>query len=343
MEKLKGAIIGLGGMGQGHLGNYKKLIEEGLAVEIVALCDIDEEKLYGKATQINLSVADMGQIDESVRKYTDYNRLLEEETGLDFVDIVLPTYLHAEVTVKALEKGLHVLCEKPMALTPADCDKMVAAAKKAEKTFMIAQCLRFWPAYEVARDYVDNKQLGGVVDAFFYRGGGTPLWSYQNWYLKKEKSGGAIMDQHIHDVDMANWLFGKPEKVSTLARNVIPGSGYDTVVSQYFYPDGKVVCTQNNWVLNGGYDFQMNYRITFERGNINFERGEVRIHEDGKEPVIPALPAEYGYYYELVYFLDCVEQGKPVLLCTPESTADTIRIVAAEIKSADEKRPANVE
>jgi predicted dehydrogenase len=212
---------------------------------------------------------------------------------------------------------------------------MIEAAAKNNKKLMIAQCLRFWPEYEILKEYVESKKFGAVTGAYFYRGGGTPIWSYQNWLLQNDKSGGCLLDQHIHDVDMINWLFGKPEKVSAIAKNVIPGSGYDIVSTNYIYSDKKVINAQDDWTLNGDYGFKMLYRVNFEKGNLIYEDGKLTINPNEGKRFVPEHPNETGYYREIKYFIDCLLNNKPITVATPESTMDAITIAEAEVASAD--------
>lgn len=331
---LKVGLFGIGFMGRGHLDHYLRLIEEGMPLQLTALCDIDEKKFRGEFVEGNL---DMGQNRYDFSKYnlyTDIDKMLEAEE-FDFVDICLPTYLHADVTVKALDRGIHVLCEKPMALTAEECARMIDAAERNDRKLMIAQCLRFWPHYLVLKEYVDNGKLGAVNSAYFFRGGQTPKWSYRNWMLEKDKSGGCILDQHIHDVDLVNWLFGLPESVSTTGRVVIPGSGYDVMSTNYIYPDGKVVNAQGDWTLNGDNGFIMEYRVNFEKGNLLMKDYKVFIHENGEPKVEAELDSGVGHYYEIKYFAECVMNDRPIETATPESTKDTIRLGLAEVASAD--------
>ena len=101
--------------------------------------------------------------------------------------------------------------------------------------------------------------------------------------MTKERSGGALLDQHLHDVDTINWLFGLPEAVSTLGRNIISGSGYDAVSTQYLYPDNKVVNAQDDWTLNGDYGFQMLFRVNFEQGSLIYGSDGLMVYpHDGK-------------------------------------------------------------
>lgn len=331
---LRVGLIGIGFMGRGHLDVYLRLEKEGFPVKLTAICDIDPEKFENKFVKGNIDVG-TGTYDFSrYNLYTDIDEMLEKEE-LDYVDIALPTYLHAEASVKALNKGIHVLCEKPMALTSEECRQMIEASEQNGKKLMIAQCLRFWPAYEYLKEVVESGRFGKCVSAYFFRGGAPPRWSYQNWLLTKEKSGGCLLDQHIHDVDTINWLFGKPEKVSTIGRNVIPGSGYDAVSTNYIYNDGKVVNAQDDWTLQGDFGFEMLFRVNFEKGNLVFEKGKLTVHPNDGEGFVPELSPEMGYYREIKYFANAIMNDTPIETATPQSTMETIQIAEAELESAD--------
>ena len=323
-------------MGRGHLDNYLRFEEEGFPVKLVAVCDIDPDKFKNIFVKGNIDVG-TGTYDFSkYNLYTDMDEMLANEE-LDYVDIALPTYLHAEATIKALNKGLHVLCEKPMAMNSAECQAMIDAAKANDRKLMIGQCLRFWPAYEYLKETVQSKRLGDVVCAYFFRGGEPPRWSYENWLLTKEKSGGCLLDQHIHDVDTINWLFGMPDKVSTIATNIIPGSGYDAVSTNYIYNDGKVINAQDDWTLEGDFGFDMTFRVNFEKGNLILAKGVLTENPDDGQGFQPDLCPDLGYYREMKYFANSILENKPIEIAAPESTRDTIRIAEAELESADKK------
>lgn len=333
---LKVGLIGIGFMGRGHLDNYIRLENEGAPVKLAAICDIDEEKFKGKFIAGNIDVGNSKYDFSKYNLYTDIDEMLKKEK-LDYVDIALPTYLHAEVSIKALKKGLHVLCEKPMALNSADCQRMIDASKESGKKLMIAQCLRFWPQYEYLKECVDDGRYGKVVCGYFFRGGSTPKWSYENWLLKKEKSGGCLFDQHVHDVDTINWLFGKPGSVTTIGRNVITGSGYDAVSTNYIYDDGKIINAQDDWTLMGDFGFEMSFRVNFQGGNLLYEKGNLKVNPDGKEGFVPELPPDNGYYREVKYFIKSIMEDTPIQTAPTCSTMDTIKIAEAEQASADSK------
>jgi len=332
---LKVGLIGIGFMGRGHLDNYIRLDSEGAPVKLAAICDIDKEKFEGKFIKGNIDVGNDQYDFSKYNLYTDIDEMLEKE-DLDYVDIALPTYLHAQITINALNKGLHVLCEKPMALHSKDCKAMIDAAEKNHKKLMIGHCLRFWPEYECLKEYVKIGMFGNVVGGYFYRGGSTPKWSYENWLIRKEKSGGALMDQHIHDVDTINWLFGKPVSVSTLGKNVIEGSGYDIVSTNYVYEDRKVINAQDDWTLNGDYGFQMSFRVNFEKGSLEYEKGVLKIRPHDAKEFVPELSKDTGYYREIKYFMESIINDSPILIALPTGAMETIQIAEAEIESADD-------
>lgn len=333
---LKVGLIGLGFMGHAHLDNYIRLENEGFPVKLVAICDIDKSKFEGKAVAGNIAVGN-GEYDFSkYNLYTELDEFLEKE-AFDYIDITLPSYLHAQVTIKALNKGLHVFCEKPMALNSQDCKEMIEASNENKRMLMIGQCLRFWPEYEYLKECVETEKFGKVLSGYFYRGGATPTWSHENWLLQKEKSGGCLFDQHIHDVDTINWLFGTPNSVSTLGKNVIVGNGYDIVSTNYIYEDGKVINAQDDWTLNGDYGFEMSFRVNFERGNLVFEKGFLKVNPNNDKAFTPDLSKDTGYYRELKYFVESINNNTKLDRIKPESTMATIRIAEAEQDSADHR------
>lgn len=332
---IKVGLVGVGAMGSGHLANYLRLMKEGADVKLVAVCDIRPEQLERKEnSDLNIEIKQESFAAE-YNKYTDFKEMMAKEE-MDYIDFAVPTYLHAEMAIAAMENGFNVLSEKPMALNVAECERMIETAMRTDKLLMVAQCLRFWPAYEQLKKLVDSGEWGKVVSAMFFRGGATPIWSYQDWLRKKEKSGGCLLDQHIHDVDMINWLFGTPEYVSTSAVNTIPGSGYDAVSTNYYYADGKVINAQDDWTINGdGFGFEMIFRVNFEKGAAVLTRDGFKLMPVDGKAYTPDMPEDDGYYREMCYFLDCLKNGKKPETCLPTSTMETIRIAWAEVESAE--------
>jgi predicted dehydrogenase len=332
-------LVGLGSMGSVHLSNYRKMKKKNEGAELVAVCDVDGKKLSaGKATEGNLGMVS-GALDLSgLAVYTDMEEMIRKE-NLDYVDLCLPTFLHAPFSVKAMEMGgVNVFCEKPMALTSEQCTEMIAAAKRTGKVLMIGHTLRYWKAYTFAKDYVDRSVFGKCTGAYFYRGGSTPMWSWENWLLQKDKSGGALLDQHIHDVDTINWMFGLPKAVTTLARVHFEGSGYDIVSTNYLYDD-MVINAQDDWTIHGhGYGFSMLFRMNFEKGALVFENGKLNVYPEDGDRFTPDFSDANAYYDELILYSELLkDSSKFDYMALLESHRDTIRLAEAEQRSADNK------
>ena len=332
-------LVGLGMMGSAHLTNYIKMKENNEGIELVAVCDVDEKKLAsGLATAGNLDVSDAGF---DLSQYNCYNCIEEmiKKENLDYVDLCLPTHLHAPLSMKAMEMGVHVFCEKPMARTSKLCNDMIATSMRTGKKLMIGHTLRYWDAYMFAKEYVENETFGKCMGAYFYRGGSTPFWSWENWLLTNEQSGGCLLDQHVHDVDTIVWFFGLPKAVSSTGINVFPGSGYDIVSTNYIYDDGKVVNAQDDWSINGeGYGFSMLFRINFEKGALVFEGGKLMVHPEGDKGYEAQFEGRNAYYDEIILFNKLLKDDSAFdYIALLESHRDTILLAEAEEKSADNK------
>ncbi len=320
---LKVGIIGMGHMGERHINSYKNIDN----VEVGAVNDVRISELVNKFDL------------EGIKTYEKIDDLLNDEC-IDFVDICLPTFLHKEYTTKALDAGKHVICEKPMAMNVEECDAMIEAQKKSGRFLMIAQCIRFWNEYEILKDYVFQNKFGRLLSLYMLRACEPPSWSWNNWLEQGSKSGGAILDLHVHDVDMVNYLLGKPEAVYSVGANAIKGGGIDILSTQYLYDKDIVVTVDCNWAVEGRFGFEAGFRACFERGTIIFStknNPSITIYPKDKDSFVPELETKDAYEKELSYFADCIEKGKEPEIVTPKSARDTIKIVTAELKSIESK------
>ena len=339
---LKLGLIGLGFMGKAHLGVYQKLND----VELAAVSDRIAERLQGNLSFEGNIAAEENMFDFSkIGCYENADDLIRDEK-IDFVDICLPTHLHAEFTVKALEAGKDVLCEKPMGNSLEECNRMIAAAKASGKKLMIAQCLRFWPEYEVLKDYVESGELGKLTALTCFRGGGTPIWSGGGWILQKNKGGGALLDMHIHDIDMIAYLLGLPKGVFSSGKNLIENSGIDIVSTNYLYPDGPVVNATCNWALNGEFGFNMTYLAGFEKGNITYDAHQeptIKINPDEGKSFTPQLHEGTGYSREIDYFVKAIINDTSIERVTPEQARDSVKVALAEMLSVERHQVVEIE
>ncbi len=337
---LKIGILGMGMMGWFHAARYLQLPN----AQLVAIADITPERLKAEeAVQGNMPPAAASFDFTAVARYAEAAQLIAE-ADVDVVDVCLPTYLHAHYTVQALEAGHHVLCEKPMALTVEDADRMIAAAQQAERHLMIAQCIRFWPEYLYLKHCVMEQSFGKLLSLNMYRMGGRPIWSWENWFLDPARSGGMVLDLHIHDVDYVNDLLGMPDEVQATARRSPATGDYDIIHACYHYADGPQVHIHGGWSM-AQIPFNAGFDAWFERGFVRYDGSQTPALQvfDDMEKATPH-PADYeptdyqstdAYLNEIAYFLQGVATNTPLTACPPKSARDSLALVKQEIQKCE--------
>jgi len=336
---LKVGIVGMGMMGGIHANQYAKLA----GVELAAVADVLPERLESKNMVTgNISEGEQTLDLSRVSRYSDASELIAK-ADVDIVDVCLPTDLHADYTVEALNAGRHVLCEKPMALSLADADRMIEAARNAQRTLMIAQCIRFWPEYEFLRDTVRSGKLGKLLSLFLTRIGALPTWSARSWFSDPARSGGPLYDLHIHDVDYVNYLLGVPDRVQASARKSEATGTYDVVHAQFMYDDGPQVHLYGGWSVSQ-IPFRSSYDAWFENGFIRYDGQQepaLTVYDDEGHSQQPAYHKESGYFREIVYFTACVGKDLNVSRCSPDSARASLALVEQEIASIRSKQVVN--
>ena len=328
----KFAIIGFGGLGKVHYENVAAVAKQVTDIKLVALCDVDKEAFY-KQTETNISSSAAKYDFSDCHLYHDAKEMFDKEE-LDFVITAVPTPMHELVAVMAMEKGIHVFSEKPMARTAEQAERMIEAAKKYHVKLMIGQCVRFGAAPTALKEMIVSEQYGKVIEAEFARKSATPIWSWQNWYMDEKQSGGAALDMHIHDVDFVNWLFGMPKAVSSVATN--GKTKHDSIHTIYDYEDGKVIRTLGNWGLPQGYPFTSAFTVRFEKATVTFMNREgMKLYLEDGEPSQVELPQVNGYVNEVVEFIKCIDEDRESTINPPEESLRSLRIALAEKESAD--------
>ena len=323
MEKI--AVVGFGFMGRVHYGNWKRIP----GAKVVAICDANLAQLRDVSGG-NIAGVDASTDFADVAVYDDVGKMLAAG-GFDAVDVTLPTPLHPEVTVATLKAGFHVLCEKPMALDVASCDRMLAAAKRAGKVLLVGHCLRFWPEYVALKKLIDSRKYGQVVAADFSRVTPPPDGKGTNgWYFDKKKSGGCLLDLHIHDADMVRFLFGPPKGADAVTHRRQNGL-LDHAQIRYAYPD-KLVTATASWAVSKTHGFESSFRVVFENATVvcDGKRPEpFMVYPQKGKPYAPKVSARSGYEAEQCYFLDIVRGRavKPVL--TARDAREAVALVTS--------------
>ncbi|OIJ22285.1 dehydrogenase [Anaerobacillus alkalidiazotrophicus] len=197
------STLKIGVIGCGSIAKHRHLVEyaQNEQVEIVAVCDIVKER-----------VTEFAELYEA-KAYTNYEDLLANE-DIDAVSVCTPNYLHAPISIAALNAGKHVLCEKPMATSKEDAEEMIQAAEASGKKLMIAHNQRFVPAHQKARQLIEKGELGKIYSfrtAFGH--GGPEGWSADgadSWFFKKEEAFiGAMGDLGVHKTDLLRFILGE--------------------------------------------------------------------------------------------------------------------------------------
>ena len=311
-------IIGLGFMGATHLAACSKLDN----LRVAAVSTRDTRALSGDLSHIGGNLKRETPLPDfsNVAKYPNWRDLIADST-LDAVDICLPTDLHEPVATAALEAGKHVLCEKPMALSAKDCETMLSAAKVQNRILMIGHVLRWWPAYRHLHDLVQSHKYGSIRSATFVRQCGVPDWS--GWLSDESRSGGAVLDLLIHDIDQALALFGWPKAVR--AKHLMNG---DTLAATLLFPNGPEVRIQGGW-LTSSTPFSMSFQVQAQGAYLDYSADKLELSDiNGVRTVIP-LEDEDPYGLQLSYFADCCIQMRQPDLCPPEASAAAVKLALA--------------
>lgn len=326
MKKIKVAIIGYGGIARVHNNSYAELASEGFPVELVAVCDKDTSRI---TASLNFNIENnFTPLAEGVHIYSDIDELVLKEE-FDVADICLPTFLHKDVTKKLLMAGKHVMCEKPMALSSADCEEMIEASRKSGKRLMIGQVLRFDRAYRFLRQCVLTEKYGKLDNIYMDRHSVYPTWGAS--FSNNTVTGGATLDTHIHDVDFARFILGEPESVYAVEFNQPPK--YQAVTTTLKFGDATAII---NCSWDSAYTtvFTFGYRARFEKASVVCADGEVTVTENGGEPIAVTLPETDGTTEEIRHFIDGIISGEENNLNPPESSAESVRLIEKIKESA---------
>ncbi len=311
-------IAGIGFMGWIHYLAYQRTED----ATIAAICEVDKKRLAGDWRDIKGNFGPPGeQVDVSnMARYEKFDDLVADP-NIDLIDICLPPAAHADAAVKALEHGKHVFCEKPMALTTADCDRMVAAAEKAGKLIMIGHVLPMHIQYQFARQATLDGRYGKLLGGHFRRVISDPLW-LKDFYDPK-LVGGPLLDLHIHDAHFIRLLFGMPRSVKSQGR--MRGEVVEYCNTFFQFDDPDLVVSATSGVINQqGRPFDHGYEIHFEKATLLFEfavygdQGKqlmplTVLDDQGKviEPEIDPGDEITPFAAEIREVLDAIQAGQP--------------------------------
>lgn len=333
--KLRYACIGAGGIAdKKHLNGYLKISD----VEIVAICDS------------NIEAAEKLAEKYGIRKvYTDYKELLEKE-ALDLVSVCTPNYLHAPIAIEALEKGIHVHCEKPLALNADEAQAIVEAKNRQNRKVMVALNNRFTGESLFVKKYADAGLFGEIYHAKcgWRRRNGIP--GKGTWFTDKKLSGGgALIDLGVHFLDLVLYFMGYPAvntasgatyfKFANCSNRLRPG--YKNYGDGHFDVEDMAVGmlrTEGNATIEFEFSWASNiekecryYELLGTRGGASFRDGELKIFSEVLDTSINIVPDPGNplkALNEFEHFVECILEDKEPL-ASPEQAAGLMQVIDA--------------
>jgi predicted dehydrogenase len=327
---IKVALIGAGGIGSAHSNAYTRISD----ADITAVVDLRREYAEKLAAVHGAKV------------YTSVDEMLARES-IHMVDICTPSFTHPAIAIQCAGLGLHVLSEKPIAYTREDAQAILETVKKNGVMFMVAQVIRFWNEYVYLKQIYDTGAYGKLLQIWFSRAHGAPLWAWENWYVDPARSRFSPFELHIHDVDYIHYLLGKPDRVRSLAINR-PEIYASFIKSQFFFDSlpGVIVEAEAGW-WQGSMPFAATFRAVFENAVVIYDNEKLIVYEaKGSAPHVVDLASEVqmtssinlkdtsGIYNEIAYFIECVRSSKAPTVITPEQSLVSLNILLTELESA---------
>lgn len=337
MKTFRAAIVGCGAIFTMHAASLA-VIEN---TSLVAVCDIDEQRAKKRAEEFGCNY------------YTDYRQMLEIEKP-DVLHICTPHYLHAPIAIYALNKGVNVLTEKPMALSVADGQHMIDTAKKNAKALGVIFQNRYNAGSLLIKNTISSGELGAVL------GGRASVWWHRNdsyysnsdWRGTIEKEGGGVtVNQAVHTLDLMCWFIGK-QAISVdafIATRNHPNIEVEDISEGLIRFEGDVLALFQ-FVNYYSYDAPVEIEIHCEKGTaklvgdkatITFADGRVVTAQNDPNEVI-----EYGqmkscwgvsHVKQIKDYYRCLEAGLPVTV-SGEAALPTLRVMCAILESGRKRR-----
>jgi predicted dehydrogenase len=308
-------------MGETHAHAYTSLED----AKVVAVCDIRSHHAEALASLLGC---------EAFTSYEEMNK----KADYDVLDICLPTYLHSRYAIDAMKSGKHVFCEKPIALTLEDANRMVETAEENKVTFSVGHVLRFFPQYQTAADQIKACRIGTPALLRTTRNQAFPGWSWENWYQDLAKSGGPEVDLAIHDYDWLLCNFGPVTRV--YAKNLGPKHPEQMhTLAILRFASGAMAHVEASWALPKGIEFRTTFELVGTDGQLCYDSSrdcplKTQLGSDEEVSLFydnPLSEEMNPYRAELAAFLHAVvHKTEPVVTAAEAIAALHIALAAKE-------------
>ena len=309
-------LVGFGGMGHVHYVNIQRMDN----AEIVGITGTEHDREAAEKTGLPFFLS----ITEGIQKLSP-----------DAVDITTPTFLHKLHVMEALECGVDVICEKPLALSASDAAEIYRTAEDKGLRVFPALVMRYTKEFSVLSSLIHNGEYGKLIKADFHRLSPMPEWTAGNWLFDKDKSGLIPFDLHIHDLDMIYALFGEPECIDSYAP-VDMKTGFPCYYSIEYGYENLSVHAEAGW-LRTSMPFTSGWRMIFEKAVAVNEDGRISIYPEKKE--MQDLTPHYdivistginvpptGWYYEEIKHIISEMDGSEKAKISRDEAVGVLRI-----------------
>jgi predicted dehydrogenase len=330
--------IGVALVGIGHLALEQLLpaFAQSRSTKLVALVSGDRKKAETIAAQTGVDP-------KRIYDYKGFDRI-QDDQAIDAVYVVLPDHMHAEYTVRAAAAGKHVLCEKPMATTPEDAQKMIDACKRADRRLMIAYRIQYEPHNRYVMQAARDHRFGKVTMIEGHNG--QNMGDPSQWRLKKAAGGGALADVGIYCLNTCRFVLGEEPLWASGAAYSAPNDPRfkevdENVVFQLGFPSGALgsfSCSfgthrSNRYRCHADHGGWIGADPAFDYDGLQLELSQVRGKDEAREH--PVIAAKQQFALELDHFAACV-RGKKQPYTPGEEGLQDLRIMQAIFQSARE-------
>ena len=339
---IRAGLVGLGKMGMSHHAIFNAHPD----IRLAAICD---------SSQYVLGILNKYT---GVKCYDDYRRMIDEE-GLDCVVVATPSRTHAAIAGYALERGLHVFCEKPFVLDPHEGEALVELARKAGLVTQVGYHYRFVGAFREGKKLLDAGVLGRIhhVRAEAY-GPVVVRASGSTWRGSRSEGGGCLYDYASHAIDLVNYLVGPPTSVSgTVLNSLFSRDVEDEVYSTFHFPSGASGQLAVNWSDDSYRRMTTRISVWGTNGRINLDRQECQIYLREQGDAVPEPGAGWTVRYttslaepvwfylrgeeysaQIDYFVQAVKERRTENVNSFESALATDRVVQMLLRDAESPR-----
>ena len=332
MTRLRTAILGCGGFARRHAENFIEMADQ---VEMVAFCDRNLDRAEGYAAEFTGGQATV---------FTDHHELFAQ-AELDFVTVCLPPYGHSDEVECAAAAGVHIFMEKPIALSSEQAWRMVEVAEAAGIVTQVGFMFRFGTAIQRLKAFIDSGEAGpaGLMSARYFCNS-----LHGRWWRDREKSGGQLVEQIIHMVDLMRFLMGEAETVYSVQRNLfhqdVPDYTVEDTSSTVFgFENGGigVIYASNNAIPGQWIN---DYRVVTQKMMAEFsDANNALFTYTAEEPlrVEAVKSAENIYKLEMLALFDAIATGRSANTPLREG-AKSLDLALAAVRSAESGAVATV-